>query len=89
MLVMDDMRMTTGTHIAIAFKTYGNSDRITAKIRANQGYDIAGKLAEHFGGGGHAYASGFKIQDGRSFADVKAECIQVASKLLDKLKTAG
>lgn len=85
MLVLDDMRNTTGTHIAIAFKTYNNG-RITAKIRANQGYAIADKLAEHFGGGGHPYASGFKVQDGRSFADVKAECVQVAAELLDKLK---
>lgn len=86
MLVLDDMRMTTGTRVAIAFKTYGNNNRITAKIRANQGYAIADKLAEHFGGGGHAYASGFKIQDGRQFADIKAECVQVAAELLDKLK---
>lgn len=89
MLVLDDMRMTTGTHLAIAFKTYGASNRITAKIRANQGYAIADKLAEHFGGGGHPYASGFKVQDGRSFADIKTECIQIASELLDKLKTVS
>lgn len=85
MLVMEDMRMTTGTHIAIAFKTY-NGDRITAKIRANQGYPIAGKLAEHFGGGGHAYASGFKVQDGRPFNEVKSECIDLASQLLNQLE---
>src|SRR5690606_27875191 len=40
MLVLDDMRMTTGTHLAIAFKTYPDK-RITAKIRANQGYPVA------------------------------------------------
>lgn len=85
MLVLEDMRMTTGTHVAIAFKTY-NGDRITAKIRANQGYAIAHKLAEHFGGGGHPYASGFKIQNGRSFEDVKSECIQVATDLLAGLE---
>ena len=85
MLVLEDMRMTTGTHVAIAFKTY-NNDRITAKIRANQGYAIADKLAEHFGGGGHAYASGFKIQDGRTFKEIKAECIDLATNLLSKLE---
>lgn len=88
MLVLEDMRMTTGTHIAIAFKTY-NNDRITAKIRANQGYPIAGALAEHFGGGGHKYASGFKIQNGRSFDEVKAECIMTASRLLNELEQEG
>ena len=85
MLVLDDMRMTTGTYIAIAFKTY-NNDRITAKIRCNQGYPIAGKLAEHFGGGGHPYASGFKIQDGRTFKEIKAECISLAFRLLNQLE---
>jgi nanoRNase/pAp phosphatase (c-di-AMP/oligoRNAs hydrolase) len=84
MLVLEDMRMTTGTHLAIAFKTY-NNDRVTAKIRANQGYGIADKLAEHFGGGGHAYASGFKVQNGRPFEDIKAECIRVATELLSGL----
>ncbi len=83
MLVLEDMRMTTNTRLAIAFKTYKNNGRVTAKIRANQGSAIADKLAEHFGGGGHAYASGFKIQDGRSFADIKAECIRVATNLLN------
>lgn len=85
MLVIDDMRMTIDTNIAIAFKTYNNS-RITAKIRSNYGTPIAGKLAEHFGGGGHAYASGFKVQDGRPFNEVKSECIKVAAELLDKLE---
>jgi bifunctional oligoribonuclease and PAP phosphatase NrnA len=85
MLVLEDMRMTTGTHVAIAFKTY-NDTRITAKIRCNQGYGIADKLAEHFGGGGHRYASGFKIQDGRTFDDVKKECLDIAADLLSHLE---
>jgi bifunctional oligoribonuclease and PAP phosphatase NrnA len=86
MLVLEDMRMTTGTHIAIAFKTY-HDNRITAKIRANQGHGIAAKLAEHFGGGGHAYASGFKIQDGRLLDDIKSECISKAIELLNHVKS--
>jgi bifunctional oligoribonuclease and PAP phosphatase NrnA len=85
MLVLEDMRMTTGTHLAIAFKTY-NNDRVTAKIRANQGFGIADKLAEHFGGGGHPYASGFKVQNGRSFEDIKSECIEVATQLLGQIE---
>ncbi len=85
MLVLEDMRMTTGTHVAIAFKTYQDG-RITAKIRCNQGFPIADKLAEHFGGGGHPYASGFKIQDGRSFTDIKSECVTLALQLLNQLE---
>jgi phosphoesterase RecJ-like protein len=85
MLVIDDMRMGTDTQVAIAFKVYKN-DKVTAKIRCNYGYAIGAELAEHFGGGGHPYASGFKVEDGRSFADVKAECIQKATVLLNQLK---
>jgi bifunctional oligoribonuclease and PAP phosphatase NrnA len=81
MLVLEDMRMTTNTKLAIAFKTYPDG-RVTAKIRANQGHGVADKLAEHFGGGGHAYASGFKVQGGRTFDDIKAECIAKATELL-------
>ncbi len=84
MLVIEDMRMTTDTEVAIAFKVYRDG-KVTAKIRCNQGSPIAGKLAAHFGGGGHAYASGFKIQDGRAFGDVKAACIAQAIELLNTL----
>ena len=84
MLVLDEMRLIEGAAIAIAFKVYQDG-HVTAKIRANYGMPIAGKLAEHFGGGGHPYASGFKITDGRSFEDIKQECIRVTSELLAKL----
>lgn len=81
-LVLDDMRLTEGTKIAIAFKTY-KDNRVTAKIRANYGYPIAKELAEHFGAGGHPYASGFKVI-GKPFNEVKSECIRVATELLTK-----
>lgn len=84
MLVIDDMRSTIGVAVAIAFKTYDDG-RITAKIRANFGRTIAGDLAKHFGGGGHPYASGFKVSGGRTYEDVKQECIGVATELLDAL----
>lgn len=88
MLVIDDMRLTENTAIAIAFKLYKDG-KVTAKIRTNFGKTIAADLAKHFGGGGHAYASGFKIADGRSLDDIKAECIAIATKLLKALKDAG
>lgn len=85
MLVIDDMRLAKGTDIAIAFKSYKDG-RITAKIRCNYGYPIADKLAEHFGGGGHPMASGFKITNGRSYDDIKAETLKMAAKLLDEVE---
>jgi phosphoesterase RecJ-like protein len=85
MLVMEDMRMTTDTMLAVSFKIYKDG-KITGKIRCNQDAPIGCKLAEHFGGGGHKFASGFKIQDGRPFNEVKSECIAYATELLDNLK---
>lgn len=85
MLVIDDMRLGRGTSLAIVFKIYKDG-KVTAKIRSNFGRGVSDKLAEHFGGGGHPYASGFKIAGGRSFEDIKRETIEVASSLLDELK---
>ncbi|HEX8226596.1 MAG TPA: DHH family phosphoesterase [Candidatus Saccharimonadales bacterium] len=84
MLVMEDMRGVTGVGTVIAFKLYKDG-KITAKIRSNLGAAIAGNLAEHFGGGGHRYASGFKMTDGRTFEELKADCIRTATDLLDAL----
>lgn len=85
MLVIEDMRMTIGTEVAIAFKIYDDG-KVTAKIRCNQGSPVAARLAEHFGGGGHPYASGFKTQSVRPFNELKSECIQLATELLDNLE---
>jgi bifunctional oligoribonuclease and PAP phosphatase NrnA len=84
-LVLDDMRLTENTDVAIGFKVYSDG-KVTAKIRCNYGKKIADKLAEHFGGGGHPYASGFKIKDGRPFDEIKTDCIRVATELLDTLE---
>ncbi len=84
MLVIDEMRWSEGTDIAIAFKVYRDG-KITAKIRSNYGKGIAGKVAEYFGGGGHPYASGFKLTSGLPFEEVKTQTIKVVSKLLAKL----
>ncbi len=85
MLVIDDMRLAKGTDVAIAFKLYKDG-KITAKIRCNYGFGIANKLAEYFGGGGHPLASGFKITDGRVYDEIKAETIELASKLLKDIE---
>lgn len=87
MLVIDDMRMSEQTDVAIAFKQYPDG-RITAKIRANYGKPIAAKLAQHFGGNGHDYASGFKIdaKAHKDFNDIKNDCIAEASQLLAKIR---
>ena len=84
MLALDDMRLTTNTAVAVAFKHYPDG-KVTGKVRTNYGFPIAGKLAEHFGGGGHSYASGFKITDGRRLDEIKSECIRISIELLNEL----
>ena len=86
MLVMEDMRLGEGTMIAVAFKSYPDG-RITGKIRANLDAPIANDVAKHFGGGGHDYASGFKIDAKQklSLEQVKNDFISYCSDLIDKL----
>ncbi|MFA5004021.1 MAG: DHH family phosphoesterase [Candidatus Saccharimonadales bacterium] len=83
-VIQFDMLQTTGVQLAIVFKTY-DSGRITAALKANTGYGVAGEVAEKMGGGGHPYASGFKVEDGRPFNKVKSECIELATQLLNNL----
>ena len=84
MLVIDDMRLVVGVDIAIAYKVYADG-KITAKIRCNFGRAIGSDLASAFGGGGHPYASGFKITNGRKLEDVHADVIKKANELQDLL----
>ncbi len=83
-LIQGDMLQTLGVRVAIVFKRYDDG-KITAAIRCNPTAGIAADLAKHFGGGGHPYASGFKIISGRPFVDVKAECLTYADSLLRTL----
>lgn len=83
-LVLDEMRMTINTAVAIAFKVYPDG-KVTGKIRCNYGYPVANQLAEYFGGGGHPYASGFKIKDGRSVQDIQSDCVTKTQELLNNL----
>jgi phosphoesterase RecJ-like protein len=57
-LVLDEMRLVIGVKIAVAFKTYPDG-KLTGKIRSN--LPIAEQVAGFFGGGGHKYASGFRV----------------------------
>lgn len=83
MLVIDDLRLVVGVDLAIGYKLYKDG-KITAKIRCNYGTTIAGELAQAFGGGGHEYAAGFKILDGRKLDDIKREVALKTTELLDK-----
>jgi phosphoesterase RecJ-like protein len=83
-LIQNDILQTADVAIAIVFKYYDDG-RVTGAIRSNFGYPIADKLAKEMGGGGHSFASGFKVTDGRSFDQVKQTCLELCAQLLDNL----
>lgn len=83
-LIQVEHLQTQGVQVSVSIKHYADG-RITAGIRCNTGGPIAAQLAEHFGGGGHTYSAGFKIEGGKPFNEVKSECIQVATNLLNNL----
>ena len=59
-LVLDEMRLVVGVDVAIAIKTYPDG-KLTGKLRSN--IPVSGNIAGFFGGGGHAYSAGFKINE--------------------------
>lgn len=60
MLIIDEMRLIEGVAIAAAIKSYPDG-KVTVKLRANAEGQFLHELAEHFGGGGHPFAAGFKV----------------------------
>lgn len=83
-LVQGDMLQTTDVQLAIVFKHYADG-KVTGAIRCNPDAPIGAKLADHMGGGGHAFASGFKVTDGRPFEDIKTDCLAYAAELLSNM----
>lgn len=80
-LALEELRMAEGIKMSVVLKTYPDG-KITGKIRCNYGAKVAAKLAEHFDGGGHASAAGFKTKEWK-YDDLKKELILESSNLLD------
>jgi bifunctional oligoribonuclease and PAP phosphatase NrnA len=83
-LIQNDMLQTIGVGVALVFKTYDDG-KVLGSVRCNSGAPIGADLAARMGGGGHQYAAGFKVQDGRPFNEIKSECIRIATELLQNL----
>jgi phosphoesterase RecJ-like protein len=83
MLVLEELRNAEEVDVSIALKTYPDG-KITGKIRSQKS-PIANTIAEHFGGGGHAYAAGFKTME-YSYDALRRELITFTGAVLkDKL----
>lgn len=79
-LALEELRLAQGVKLSVAIKLYPDG-RITGKLRCNYGAQIAGKVAEHFGGGGHPSASGFKTTKWK-YENLKAELIKTVTEIL-------
>ncbi len=79
-LIQADHLQTEGIRISIVLKSY-DSGRVTGAIRCNHNAPIGAELAKSFGGGGHAYASGFKLDDA-DVSKVRLQSIERAQNLL-------
>jgi phosphoesterase RecJ-like protein len=80
-LILNEVTMVEGVLVGIVLKLY--KDKVTGAIRCTDSAGIAHKLAESFGGGGHPYAAGFKIEKPVSdFAEIKSQVINKAEELL-------
>lgn len=76
-LVLDEMRLVEGVELAIAIKTYPDG-KLTGKLRAN--LPIAESVAGFFGGGGHAYAAGFRVYE--EYDKIVAELVEATNKAI-------
>ena len=79
-LILEELRLVEGVKVAVAVKTYPDG-KITGKIRCGSGAEIADRIAGYFGGGGHAYAAGFRTYD-MSYEDVVADLVKIIPELL-------
>ncbi len=81
-LALEELRLAEGIKLAVVLKLYPDG-KITGKLRCNYGAQVAGPLAEHFGGGGHPSAAGFKTKEWQ-YEPLKKELISKSSELLNK-----
>ena len=83
MLVLDEMRLVEDVEVACAIKTYPDG-KLTGKLRCNT--PIAETIAGYFGGGGHAYAAGFRAYE--DYDAIVRELITATDKALKEYHDA-
>lgn len=79
-LIGDELRLVEGVEICVVVKTYPDG-KLTGRIRASS--PIAEAVAGYFGGGGHKYASGFRIYE--DYEKVLPELIEATDKALQDI----
>ncbi|MBQ3445895.1 DHH family phosphoesterase [Candidatus Saccharibacteria bacterium] len=79
-LILEELRTVEGVKVAVAVKTYPDG-KVTGKIRCMGKAAIAEKVGGYFGGGGHAYAAGFRTYD-TSYDEVVRDLVRIVPELL-------
>ncbi|MBQ9018562.1 DHH family phosphoesterase [Candidatus Saccharibacteria bacterium] len=79
-LILEELRMVEGVKVAVAVKTYPDG-KVTGKVRCMGKAAIAEKIGGYFGGGGHAFAAGFRTYD-TSYEEVVSDLIKIVPDLL-------
>lgn len=77
-LIGDELRLVEGVALGVVIKTYPDG-KVTGRLRGN--LPIAETVAGFFGGGGHAYAAGFRVYD--DYDTILKELVQSTQKALD------
>lgn len=79
-LVLDEMRLVENVEVAVAIKTYPDG-KLTGKLRSNQ--PVSETIAGYFGGGGHPYASGFRVYE--EYDKIVHELVTATDKALHEI----
>lgn len=76
-LIGDELRLVEGVALSVVVKTYPDG-KVTGRLRGN--LPIAEAVAGYFGGGGHAYAAGFRVYE--EYDKIVAELVTATDKAL-------
>ena len=83
-LIGDELRLVEGVELSAVLKTYPDG-KVTARIRSNS--PIAETVAGYFGGGGHKYASGFRIYE--NYDTVVRELVEATDKVMTEYQASS
>lgn len=76
-LIGDELRLVENVALSVVIKTYPDG-KITGRLRGN--LPIAETVAGYFGGGGHAYAAGFRVYE--NYDTIVSELVTATDKAL-------